>query len=95
MTGYNLPPGCTVADIERAMGTDQPCAMCGQSADECCCPECPECGAYGDPHCYECHGLVRTPVQDQALFHAALQNARQIAAEDEYWRQLAAEDDPA
>ena len=25
MTGWNLPPGCTQADIDRAMGWDEPC----------------------------------------------------------------------
>jgi hypothetical protein len=25
MTGWNLPPGCTNADIERAMGGDEEC----------------------------------------------------------------------
>lgn len=35
--------------------------------DECLCPECPTCGAVGDPHCYvgkdAGHWLVETPEQ--------------------------------
>jgi DNA-directed RNA polymerase subunit RPC12/RpoP len=30
MTGWNLPPGCTDADIDRALGGDDPrCSECG------------------------------------------------------------------
>lgn len=29
-----------------------PCDVCGEFVDSCICPECPECGAQGDPHCY-------------------------------------------
>ena len=29
MTGWNLPPGCTTADIDRAAGGDLPEAECG------------------------------------------------------------------
>lgn len=60
MTGWNLPPGCSSQDIERAFGEESPCDVCGQWEDACVCPECPECSAYGDPYCYEHHGLVRT-----------------------------------
>ena len=35
MTGWNLPPGCTDADIDRAMGGDDPCcAGCGKQTDD-------------------------------------------------------------
>ena len=35
MTGWNLPPGCTNADIDRAMGGDVQCFGCGADlADE-------------------------------------------------------------
>lgn len=52
MGGFNLPPGCSVADIERAMGGDGPCLVCLEHVDECSCVECPVCGAYGDERCY-------------------------------------------
>jgi hypothetical protein len=55
MTGFNLPPGVTSAMIEDALGTDQPCAVCGQWEDYCICPECPVCGGIGDPYCYSDH----------------------------------------
>lgn len=29
MSGWNLPPGVTDADIDRAMGGEAPCAFCG------------------------------------------------------------------
>jgi hypothetical protein len=53
MTGWNLPPGCTTGDIDRAMGLDELCLMCWQYPDECECPECPVCHQYGDPDCYD------------------------------------------
>jgi hypothetical protein len=35
MTGWNLPPGCTTDDIERAMGVDEPrCQKCGKETDD-------------------------------------------------------------
>ena len=31
MTPFNLPPGCTDADIDRAMGANDPrCSACGR-----------------------------------------------------------------
>ena len=34
-TSWNLPPGCTQADIDRAMGGDEPqCFGCGTALDE-------------------------------------------------------------
>jgi hypothetical protein len=50
MTGWNLPPGCNVRDLPGAV--DQPCAVCAQDPADCICPECPVCGATGDPGCY-------------------------------------------
>jgi hypothetical protein len=54
MSGWNLPPGCTTADIDRAMGLDEPCRMCWQFPDDCSCEECPICKEYGNPDCF--HG---------------------------------------
>ena len=35
MTGWNLPPGCTNADIDRAMGGDDPrCWFCEKETEE-------------------------------------------------------------
>jgi len=32
---WNLPPGCTDADVDRAMGGDEPrCWACGEETDE-------------------------------------------------------------
>ena len=53
MTGWNLPPGCTDRMIDEALGVDEPCDCCGHHVDECVCPECPYCGATGDPKCYD------------------------------------------
>ena len=48
MTGWNMPPGCS-----RVPGDEEaPCAVCGLACDDCVCPECPVCGASGDPNCY-------------------------------------------
>ncbi len=34
MPGWNLPPGCTDADVDRAMGGDEPrCYVCGEYRD--------------------------------------------------------------
>ena len=34
MTGWNLPPGCTQADIDRAMGQDDVrCQGCGEEVE--------------------------------------------------------------
>lgn len=72
--GWDLPPGCTMADIERAAGGDGPCEVCGEHVDDCICPECPTCGVQGDPGCYEAHSLVRTTAQrnGRALLDAVL-----------------------
>lgn len=33
------------------------CEVCGHGADDCRCPECPECGVQGDPRCWLEHNL--------------------------------------
>lgn len=35
-----------------------PCDICKRSVDDCTCPECPACGAAGDPLCYDEHGKI-------------------------------------
>jgi hypothetical protein len=52
MAGWNLPPGCSLRDIENAMGGDDICEICGLDPDECECPECGCCGRVGDLGCY-------------------------------------------
>jgi hypothetical protein len=42
---------------------EYPCEVCGHWAHDCICPECPTCGAAGDPACYAQHGLVRSEAQ--------------------------------
>lgn len=42
------------------------CEVCGEYAHNCICPECPACGAAGDPACYPAHGLERTEEQIQS-----------------------------
>lgn len=53
MTGFNLPPGCSAADIERAAGGAECCECCGHDPEDCICPECLVCGEQGNPKCYE------------------------------------------
>jgi hypothetical protein len=49
---------------------DLPCDVCGAYDDRCVCPECPACGAIGDPRCYVEHGMERTEEQIQsAIVH--------------------------
>lgn len=39
------------------------CDVCGQSLDDCICPECSVCHGVGDPACYDAHGLTRSFAQ--------------------------------
>jgi hypothetical protein len=43
--------------VDEAFGHEEPCEVCGKMPDDCICPECPDCGEYGNPHCYD--GRVR------------------------------------
>lgn len=45
---------------------DSYCETCGCEVTDCICPECPVCGEFGDPKCYEDHGLVETEGQIQS-----------------------------
>lgn len=54
--GWSLPPGCTQKMIDDQIQGN--CEVCRENVDNCCCPECPVCGAIGDPKCYEEHGLM-------------------------------------
>jgi hypothetical protein len=51
--GWSLPPGVTGRMIDEAFGREEPCQVCGQWEDDCVCPECPTCGEFGNPACYD------------------------------------------
>ena len=61
--GWSLPPGCNSVPGDE----EYPCAICGEFPEKCICPECPECGATGDPVCYTHHGLKRSEEQKFSL----------------------------
>lgn len=91
--GWSLPPGVTHRMIDEAMGCEGLCEVCGNNVDECICPECPRCGVFGEPECYNkdgphYHGLTRTIDQDWGLALAEEGERQQCAAdaaEAEYW----------
>jgi len=59
--GWDYPPGAA-GDPSAPWNQDSdepPCAVCDRPLDECLCPECPVCGAVGDPACVEQHGLPK------------------------------------
>ena len=61
--GWSYPAGVTRLPWDDA---DETCEICLNQADACLCPECPACGASGDPACYrtqeaENHGLEINP----------------------------------
>jgi hypothetical protein len=61
-----------------------PCEVCGESPDECTCPECPQCGRKGDPRCYEMHGMIRAFAQKPLGYWEEF--PREISEEDrQYW----------
>ena len=74
------------------MNLEGPCEVCGKSIDDCICPECPKCGGYGDPRCYQDHGLIRTAEQiaGQAALEAAMR--REAAAERKWLDKMLIED---
>lgn len=64
MFGWDYPPGVNSVPGDEDEG---PCEVCGNDVDNCICPECPECGTYGDPGCYLNHGLELTLEQVKGL----------------------------
>jgi hypothetical protein len=78
MGGFNLPPGCSTSDIDRAAGVGVPCDTCAHDADDCICPECPVCGETGNKNCYKPaphgHGLNYNKAQrvSQTKAHIAM-----------------------
>ena len=99
--GWSYPPGVTGNEPE-IVGYDGPCAVCGRGDDDCICPECPVCGSYGDPLCYEEGVLIRSQEQvdsrteyEKREAEAAEQEAKYYAAEQaseeaaqSYWASL-------
>lgn len=86
--GWDLPPGCTHRQIEEAAGFDLPCLICGLVPDECICPECPVCSAYGDPKCYLEHGLRRTEEQKFSLEVTKREEELWIQQDNDYWESI-------
>jgi len=83
--GWDLPPGCHTLPGEEPEG---PCEVCGKDIDSCICHECPECGASGDPLCYEKHGMVKTRAQIDSLYRAEKKWEADAKADQEYWEQI-------
>ena len=78
--GWSYPPGCSGPPEYD----DQPCEICGLFPDDCICPECPTCSAFGDPKCYENHGLERSQEQVQSLARQQDEWCEQIERENAY-----------
>lgn len=51
--GWWYPPGAANDPNAPYNQEDPPCEVCGNEINECFCPECPTCGCYGDPACYD------------------------------------------
>lgn len=71
--------------IEREP-TEYPCGICGKLPDDCICPECPVCHAFGDPRCYSNvsppgHGLTVSPEQAASRMEYEAALAAEIAAD--------------
>jgi hypothetical protein len=75
--GWSLPPGAAGDPFAPWNQEEPPCELCGNCVEDCICPECQTCGAYGDPRCYVDHGLTQTEEQRRSLAEfAALQEQR-------------------
>lgn len=73
--GWSYPAGAENDPNAPYNQQEGPCGVCGQDIyGDCICPECPVCGATGDPLCYDgielsllsgepSHGLVRSFAQ--------------------------------
>lgn len=90
--GWSYPAGCSGPPDDEA-----PCSMCGKWADDCICPECPECHTHGDPKCYvqsesdTAHGLLPNAEQIASLAEAHAQWAADNAAADQAYLEQAQE----
>ena len=80
--GWDYPPGCHSVPGDEP---DPPCDICGGDPDgDCICPECPECGANGDPICYDQHGLVRSQAQIDGLAELKVEQLAEDAMYDRW-----------
>lgn len=70
MTGWNVPPGVSLRDIDGCWD----CAVCGESENCCPCPECPKCGAQGDPKCYDEHHMMLNREQRRLIMKQGLRD---------------------
>lgn len=90
--GWSLPPGCSFSDLpgNEPVG---PCECCGRDAEVwgepggCICPECPQCGAVGDPECYAHHNLRYSVRQVVSRDNRIELDRLAIIAEQRYWEQ--------
>jgi hypothetical protein len=72
---------------------EYPCDICGNSVDDCICPECPECGTVGDPLCYKEHGLIRSNEQVESLAKWNSYWEEQNRLENEYYEKYCKPDE--
>lgn len=90
--GWSYPAGAENDPNAPYNQEDSPCEVCGLFPDSCICPECPVCGSYGDPACYDGiipnHGLIRSEEQE-ASFDKYKASQENIAEE---WDRYAAEE---
>lgn len=98
MGGFNLPPGVTASMLPGNEPTG-PCEVCGGDPEAsdgapngCICPECPECETFGDPECYEKHGLVRTADQIAGRERVDAQIKAEAERDAAYYAEMASEE---
>lgn len=87
--GWDLPPGCTMRDIDEQAGVGEICEVCGYVVEKCICAECPVCSENGNPNCYgdtvHAHGLEKS--KEQQIGYAKRQIAElkdQIADHEQF-----------
>ena len=86
--GWSLPPGVSMNDIDPP---ERPCEVCGLFPDDCICPQCSVCHSYGDPICYEKHGLKRNKDQ-KATFKIYQKKEREFLRREKKWMDEMAKD---
>jgi len=85
--GWSYPPGAVNDPFAPWNIEDGPCRVCGQSVDDCICPECPECGEVGNPTCYggTLPHLKITREQIEMYLRAREEEGKAAEAEDKYY----------